>query len=231
MVSSIPNHRMSSGIRARAGMARLICTGPSMSASPARLSPETQGQDGADDDAEDQPQPGALGGDGEVVLEPAVGDQLAGGGHHGPGRGEDTGVEQPRCRAGCPEQQQRRGAQRQASRRRRPGPSRRPVGRTSARPAQCRVLVGCDGGALAPRLRRSCATCLAGRGERRAADGFVAGVVEVRGHKLGLLLSPGPAGRWSAGAVRWPRSRTAAGPPCRRRRSGTGRPRGRGPGP
>ncbi len=39
--SPIPSHRISSGISARLGMARLTCTGPSITASPTRLSPET----------------------------------------------------------------------------------------------------------------------------------------------------------------------------------------------
>ena len=50
--SPMPSHRISSGISASVGIARLIWTGPSISASPTRLRPETQRQDGADDDAE-----------------------------------------------------------------------------------------------------------------------------------------------------------------------------------
>ena len=191
MVSSIPNHRIRSGIRARPGMARLIWTGPSISASPTRLSPASSARTAPTSDAEEQPQPGALGGDGEVFLQPAVGDQLTGGGHHGPGFGQDPGVQQAGCRAGGPEQQQRRRAQQPGEPPSSSGSQPFAGGPDIVAAGEGRVLVGFDGGAFQYGGGAHGVPALAAAAKARAGDRLEAGVVEVRGLQVRLLLFPG----------------------------------------
>ena len=58
--SPMPNHRMSSGISASVGIERLICTGPSIRASPSRERPDDDGEHDAQRRPRGQPERGAV---------------------------------------------------------------------------------------------------------------------------------------------------------------------------
>ena len=95
--SPIPNHRISSGMQRQARDGPLDLHGPvddrTRRAGTART---THGEHGAHRDTDRQPEPGPRRGDDQVLLEPAVGDQVAGGADHGPGRGQGPLVDEDR---------------------------------------------------------------------------------------------------------------------------------------
>ena len=216
--SPMPSQRISSGISASDGIARLIWIGPSRSASPERVRPGEQRQDDADARCRrPRPRTARCGRDVQrFVLQPAVGDQVA-----GRGRPRSTA---PTASAGR--------ASRWPSRRSRspaaaPGRAAAPNGIGVPGPSRRRRG---DGRRPRPRAVR-------GPGERRwrviwrlrliasRGDGLEPQVVEVLGLGSPGCRSPWRAGRWSPGAARSRRPVGADVRVRRRCRPATDRPR------
>ena len=178
-------------------MARLIWIGPSRSASPSRRQPGDQRRARCRctmPKARPSDRPGWAE-TSEVLLQPAVGDQVAGGGDDGPGRRQGPRVEAAGGRADDPERQQQRPGRAAAPNADRPAraePARRPSTDRGSSAA---------GRGDAARVASAGSHWRARRDRVAPGDGLLeAPVVQVRGVERLVARSPWPAGRWSPGA-------------------------------